>query len=90
MVIRFGNDKTISINEGGIITLFGVEIQVLHAPRFCVSLLSVSYLNSLGWSTVFASQQCRILNQRGLLQICLHVVNCLYQFFYTALKVADA
>jgi hypothetical protein len=57
MVIRFGDDKSISINEGGIITLFGIEIQVLHAPRFHVSLLAVSYLDSRCWSTVFATQQ---------------------------------
>jgi hypothetical protein len=39
MIIRFGDDKIISITKGGIITLIGVEIQVLHAPRFHICFL---------------------------------------------------
>lgn len=64
--IRLGDKTTVEAIEQGIIPINQVHINALFVPRFRVSLLSVSQLDSqLKWFTTFAQGECQIHDNAG-------------------------
>ena len=63
--IRLGDHTEVSATSRGTISIRGVTIEALFVPAFRVSLLSVSELDKLGWSSTFSNGRCSITDPRG-------------------------
>lgn len=64
--IKLGDQTTVGAVEKGMIPINAAHIEALFVPRFRISLLSVSKLDSqLGWYTSFGGGKCKIIDNTG-------------------------
>ena len=78
--IRLGDRTVVSAAGRRVISVKGVTIEALFVPAFWVSLLSVSKLDKLGWTTTFSNGLCSVLDLRGASLLHIRVIDGLYQF----------
>lgn len=78
--IRLGDCTVVSAAGKGVISVKGVTIEALFVPAFRVSLLSVSKLDKLGWTTTFSNGLCSVLDSRGASLLHIRVIDGLDKF----------
>ena len=78
--ISLGDRTVVSAAGKGVISVKGVTIEALFVPAFRVSLLSVSELDKLGWTTTFSNGLCSVLDSQGAALLHIRVIDGLYKF----------
>ena len=88
--IILGDKTTVEAIEQGIIPINQVHVNALFIPRFRVSLLSVSQLDSpLKWLTTFVQGECRIHDSAGNVVLKTPCSCGLYQVYISEIITAN-
>ena len=78
--IRLGDRTTVTATSKGTISLAGFTIEALFVPAFRVSLLSVSELDKLGWTSTFTNGSCSLSDPYGTILFRIGIADGLYKF----------
>ncbi|KAI5788261.1 hypothetical protein EDC01DRAFT_631213 [Geopyxis carbonaria] len=76
--LRLGDGTWVMVKHSGNVSFDGFSLFGLFAPEFKVNLISIPYLDKLGWRATFHGGLCPITDENGVLGITATLIEDLY------------